>query len=60
MCSQVPINAVLVKVNHASQKPRCTKLEALLGAHCGLQAKRGSRLRSYANGPLNRDFKLKG
>jgi hypothetical protein len=38
------INSVLVNVNHASQKPGYTKLEALFGAHRGLQAERGSRL----------------
>src|SRR6478672_3262497 len=45
--TQFPINVLLVNVNHASQRPRCTKLEALFGAHCGLQVVRGSRLRSY-------------
>ena len=42
------VNSVsLVNLNQAGHKPRCTKLEAPFGAHCGLQAERGSRLRSY-------------
>src|ERR1700740_334983 len=40
--SQVLGNSVLVNLNQAAHKPRCTKLEALFGTHCGLQAERGS------------------